>query len=120
MALASAAFSNNGIIPAPRIAMAVNTPNEGWVVLPALGMPIAAIQPSEAKEAVNPYIVSGDNFWSHTAQAQDAESDVTWFIGGTPPNWTSTPFVVTVVLEKSDPTLARQIGRGLLLSAISP
>ncbi|HKJ38820.1 MAG TPA: FtsW/RodA/SpoVE family cell cycle protein, partial [Anaerolineales bacterium] len=29
MALASASFSNNGIIPTPRIAMAVNTPNDG-------------------------------------------------------------------------------------------
>src|SRR5262245_19806796 len=40
VALASAALSNHGIIPAPRIATAVNTPNDGWVVLSALGRPI--------------------------------------------------------------------------------
>ncbi|HSM72619.1 MAG TPA: FtsW/RodA/SpoVE family cell cycle protein [Anaerolineales bacterium] len=120
MALASAAFSNNGVIPAPRIAMAVKTSKGEWLVLPAVGMPTEAIQPSEAREAVNPYVVSGDNFWSHTAQAEDAESDVTWFIGGTPPNWRSTPLVVAVVLEKTDPTLARRIGRELLLSATNP
>jgi hypothetical protein len=120
MALASAAFSNNGIIPAPRIAMAVKTAKGEWLVLPAVGMPTEAIQPSEAREAVNPYIISGDNFWAHTAQAMDAESSVTWFIGGTPPNWKSTPLIVAVVLEKTDPTLAQRIGRELLLSATSP
>jgi cell division protein FtsW (lipid II flippase) len=120
MALASAAFSNNGIIPAPRIAMAVKTAKGEWLVLPAVGMPTEAIQPSEAREAVNPYIISGDNFWAHTAQAMDAESSVTWFIGGTPPNWKSTPLIVAVVMEKTDPTLAQRIGRELLLSATSP
>ena len=38
VALAAAALSNHGMIPAPRIATAVNTPNDGWVVLPALGI----------------------------------------------------------------------------------
>lgn len=120
MALASSALTNDGIIPAPRIAMAVNTPKDGWVVLPGLGMPTEATQPSAAKEAVTSYIASGENFWFHTAQAKDAESNVTWFIGGTPPNWGSTPFVVVVLLEKSDPVLAERIGRELLLSATNP
>ena len=100
--------------------MAVNTPNEGWVVLPSLGMPIEAIQPSEVSEAVDTYIVSGEKFWSHTALAKDAESDVTWFIGGTPQNWNSTPFVVAIVLEKRDPILAQRIGQELLQSATNP
>jgi len=120
MALAAAALSNNGVIPAPRIAMAVNTPNNGWVPLSALGVPIEAIQPSDVKEAIEPYIASGNNFWSHTAQAVDDESRITWFIAGTPPNWQSTPLVVVVVLEKSDPRLAQRIGRELLNDAMNP
>ena len=56
MALASAALSNHGIIPAPRIALAVNTPGKGWISLPALGMPIEAIQPSAGDEAALSYL----------------------------------------------------------------
>ncbi|HKJ39814.1 MAG TPA: penicillin-binding transpeptidase domain-containing protein, partial [Anaerolineales bacterium] len=120
MALASASFSNNGIIPTPRIAMAVNTPNDGWLTLPALEMPIEAIQPSVAKEAVDPYSASGNNLWSHTAQAMDEETHVTWFIAGTPANWQSTPLVVVVVLEENNPQLAQRIGRELLSNAMNP
>ena len=119
LALASAALSNNGTVPAPRIAMSLKTLNDGWVVLPALSMPIQAIQPSAAKEAVESYIASGDNFWSHTARAADNESQVTWFIAGTPANWQSTPLVIAVVLEKQDLRLAQRIGSELLKRAMN-
>lgn len=120
MALAASAFSNKGIIPAPQIAIALNTPNNGWIVLPALGKPIEAIQPSAVNEAVNPYIASGNNFWSHTGLAQNDESSVTWFIAGTPPNWQSAPLTVVVVLEKNDPRTAQNIGRDILIAAMNP
>ena len=120
MALASSVLSNDGNIPAPRITTAVNTPKNGWVSLPALGMPFEAMQPSAVTDAVNSYISGGDSFWSHTGQAKDDESEVTWFIGGTPPNWQSAPLVVVVVLEKNDPNLAQRIGSSLLSNAMNP
>ena len=120
MALATAAFSNNGTIPSPQIAIAVNTPNNGWVVLPALEKPIEAIQPSAVNEAVNSYIASGGNIWSHTRQAGNEETNVTWFIAGTPPNWQSAPLVVVVTLEKNDPELAQRIGKNILIAALNP
>ncbi len=120
MALASAALSNGGIIPAPRVTMAVNTPNDGWVVLPAKGKPIEASQPSVTAEAVSRYIASGNNYWSHIGQAQDDESSVTWFIGGTPPNWQASPLAIVVLLEEGNPRDAGQIGRELLLDAMNP
>ena len=120
MALASAVFSNNGNIPSPQVAIAVNTPNSGWVILPALEKPVEAIQPSVASDAVTSYIAGGNNFWSHTGQAINNESDITWFIGGTPPNWKSAPLVVVIVLEKTDPALAQHIGQELLLYATNP
>jgi len=83
-------------------------------------MPIEAIQPSAAKEAVESYIESGDNFWSHTAQASDDESRVTWFIAGTLTNWQSTPLVIVVVLEENNSRLAQSIGKELLSNAMNP
>ena len=120
MALASSVLSNDGNIPAPRIATAVNTPKNGWVSLPALGTPVEVMQPSAVTDTVNSFITDGENFWSHTWQAMDGELEVTWFIGGTPLNWQSAPLVVVVVLEKNDPNLAQRVGSSLLAKAMNP
>ena len=120
VALASAALSNHGIIPPPRIATAVNTPEEGWVVLPALGTSINAVQEAAADEAAESLIVNGESYWAHTALAEGDESPVTWFIGGTPPNWQATPLVVVVLLEEDNARLAEWIGRELLIDAMNP
>jgi len=119
MALASSSLSNKGMIPALRIVTAVNTPKDGWVVLPAEGTPIEAIQPSAANEAVSSLIASGGNFWSHLGQARSDESDITWFIGGTPPNWQAAPLAVAIVLENKDPKGAQEIGQELLTDAMN-
>jgi len=119
-ALASAALSNHGVIPAPRIATAVNTPEEGWVVLPALGTSLDAAPRAAADEAAESLIVEGESYWAHRARAEGDESPVTWFMGGTPPNWQATPLVVVVLLEEDDVRLAEWIGRELLIDAMNP
>lgn len=120
MALASATFSNHGVIPAPRIAMGVNTPSEGWVSLPALGTPIEALQASAADEAVSSYLVENQTYWQHLGEAQEDESSFTWFIGGTSPSWQATPLVIVVVLEEDNIRLAQRIGQELLIDAMNP
>ncbi len=120
VALASAALSNHGNLPAPRIATALNTPNDGWVTLPALGTPLEAIPASAADEAARALIVSGQSYWAYTARARGDESSITWFIGGTPPNWQASPLVVVVALEEDNSPLARHIGQELLIDAMNP
>jgi len=120
VALASAALSNHGTIPAPRIAMAVNTPNDGWVVLPALEAPFEAIQAQTADETAQSLIVDAESYWGHVGQAKSDESLVTWFIAGTPPNWQASPLAVVVLLEEDNVRLAQRIGRELLVDAMNP
>jgi len=120
VALAAGALSNHGTIPAPRIATAVNTPNAGWVVLPALGTPSEAIQPSAADETAQSLVVDGESYWAHVGQAKSDESPVTWFIAGTPPNWQASPMVVVVLLEEDNERLAQRIGQELLVDAMNP
>jgi cell division protein FtsW (lipid II flippase) len=120
VALASAAFSNQGSMPAPRIATAVNTPNDGWVVLPALGTPMEAMQASAADKTAQSLIVDGESYWAHVGQANSDESPVTWFIAGTPPNWQASPMVVVVLLEEDNVRLAQRIGTELLVDAMNP
>lgn len=120
MALASAALSNRGTIPAPRIALAVNIPREGWVVLREKGMPLEACQASAAEEAARSFVEAGENVWSHVSRAQGAEASVVWFIGGTLPDWQASPLAVVVLLEEGTPGAAAQIGRELLGAAMTP
>ncbi|MCK6539748.1 MAG: hypothetical protein L6Q26_06785, partial [Anaerolineales bacterium] len=120
MVLASAALSNDGTIPAPRMALAVNTPRDGWVVLPALGKPIGASQPSGTEEAVLSFVSPRNNYWSHVGRAAGAESPVTWFIGGTLANWQASPLAIVVLLEENNPREAERIGGELLVDAMYP
>jgi membrane peptidoglycan carboxypeptidase len=120
VALASAALSNQGKVPAPRIATSVNTPREGWVVLPTLGTPFEAIQESAAKEAAQSFIQSGKSYWSHIGRAGTQQSPVTWFIAGTPPDWKATPLVIVVTLEEDNERIAQWIGEELLNDAMTP
>lgn len=120
VALASAALSNQGIIPAPSIASAVNTPTEGWVILPALGTSFQAIQPEAANEAAQAFLAEGAGYWSHIGRADEGESSVTWFIAGTPPNWGGTPIVVVVLIEENNLRLAERIGEELIVDATNP
>ena len=120
VALAAAALSNHGNVPAPRIATAVNTPNSGWVVLPALGTGFQAIPEAAADEAVHSLIADGQGHWAHVAAAESEESPVTWLLGGTPPNWQASPLVVVVLLEEDNARLAESIGTELLSAAMNP
>jgi hypothetical protein len=120
VALASTALSNHGTIPAPRIATAVNTPNDGWVVLSALGEPFEALPASAADEAASSMVIENTSYWTHIGRAESEESPITWFIAGTPPNWQATPLVVVVLLEDDNPRLAEKIGEELLSEAMNP
>ncbi len=120
VALASAALSNHGMIPAPRIAMAINSPAQGWISLPALATPSEAIQPSAGDEAALSYLAESQAYWQHLGQAEEKDGFVTWYIGGTPPNWQATPLVIVVLIEGNNPSLAQQIGQELLTGAMKP
>ena len=120
LALAASALSNHGLIPAPRIAMAVNTPSEGWITLPTVGTSVEAYQAPAGNDPLTAYLEIDQTYWSHTSLASESDSSITWFIGGTPPNWGATPLAVVVVLEEDNENLAKQIGSELLIDAMHP
>jgi hypothetical protein len=120
VALAAAALTNHGLVPAARVATAVNTPNDGWVVLPALGMPFEAVPAAAADAAAESRIVEGQSYWAETGRAQGQEAQVTWFVAGTPPNWQASPLAIVVVLEEDNTALAQRIGQEVLGEAMSP
>jgi len=115
---AAALLSHNGIMPAPRIATAVNTPEQGWVVLSAEDMPVEVIQAKAADEAALSFIVQGKSYWSHIGQASTGDNITTWLLAGTLPDWKGTPLILVVTLEENNVFLANYIGDALLGEAL--
>ena len=120
MAVAAATLSNHGVRPAPRIALAVNTPREGWVVLPALGDDVAVFSAEAADKASLHYASKGSALWSWRVTGASSRQVITWYLSGTLPDWRGTPLVSVVLLESSDLASATAIGNQLLQAAGSP
>lgn len=120
MALAAAALSNGGVSPPPRIALALNAPQAGWVILPALGQPRQVLDPAQADATAQEILADNRPYWEHVGQGTHDGQNTTWFVGGTPPGWQGTPLVTVVALEGNKSFQARQIGRALLEFALQP
>ncbi|KAF0107325.1 MAG: cell cycle protein [Anaerolineaceae bacterium] len=120
MALAAAALSNDGVRPAPRLAMAVDTPAQGWVVLPALSDPVQAFPAEGANQTADALMVNGQPFWEWVALVRTADGAFAWYLGGTLPDWQGTPLAVVVLLEEDSSLLAQSIGRALLKLTVQP
>ena len=120
MVLAAATLSHAGILPAPRLAMAVNTPTEGWVVLPSLTQPIKVFPVSSITATVQGLMITGQPFWQWNGQAGKGNKTYTWSIAGTLPDWQGAPLSIAVLLEKTDLGLAAHISQAMLETAIKP
>ncbi|MBL8050802.1 MAG: FtsW/RodA/SpoVE family cell cycle protein [Anaerolineales bacterium] len=112
--LGASALSHDGILPAPRIATAVNTLEQGWVVFPALSQPAQVIQAEKSNEAVLSFVKNANPYWSHVSQASLDDTIVTWLIAGTLPDWQGVPLALVIVLEENNIPLAEFIGNNLM------
>lgn len=114
LGVATAALSYKGILPAPRIATAVNTVEQGWVVFPAMGQPRVVIQEEAANEAALSFVKDGNPYWKHIGLASLDEASVTWLMAGTLPDWQGTPLTLVVVIEEDNLRLAEEIGDAIM------
>ena len=117
MALAAAALSRDGIRPAPRLTLAVQTPQAGWVIMPA-GSPVESSPLIGITPTVNSLQVPGTPFWQVTGLAQTKDSPVTWYLGGTRHDWQGIPLAIALVIEEDNPNAANQIGLDLMQDTI--
>jgi hypothetical protein len=127
MALAAASLSNGGLLPEPRLAMAVDTPQTGWVMLPELTQPQQALQ-TERANAVSQALATGDlPMWQVVSTVRETgvndlptNPGYSWYLAGTLPEWQGASLVVAVALEEDNPKGGEAIGRNLLLSILTP
>ena len=120
MALATATLINNGVRPAPRLALAVNTQAQGWVIFSPTGSQEVVLNPRATEKVISARAIAGKPFWEHSGIQQGEGYAVSWYLAGTLQNWQGTPLAVVVVLEEENGEQARRIGRGVLERAIGP
>ncbi len=120
MISAVAALSNRGLCPKTQIASAVETPIEGWVILPGSGKANQCLPSDGVKRITDALQKKGKPFWEFASSGLDKTIPITWYLAGTLSNWSGTPLAIVVVLEENDPILARQIGSQVLEKAIQP
>lgn len=127
MALAAASLSNDGMRPVARLAMAVDIPQTGWVMIPEIDQPQQTL-PTENANAISQALAAGDSsMWQIVSTVRDTETNETsgtpgysWYLGGTLPEWQGASLAIAVILEEDNPQGVEEIGRNLLLSIISP
>ena len=122
MALAGAVLSNEGFRPPARLAMAVNSKQFGWIILPALNEPVQVLPFASTEKAINEFLVNKQPFWETASTINDSSEDrfLTWYMAGTISDWQGTPLVVTILLEEANTSLVREIGRSLMDLSLQP
>ncbi len=120
MVLAAATLSNEGVRPAPRLAMAVNTPSQGWVILPALSDPVSVFPAVNADDTAKALKVQGHPFWEWNVSVQQDSLNFSWSLGGTLPEYQGVPLAVVVLLEENNINAAETIGQAILEIATKP
>ncbi len=120
MALAAATISNKGILPVPRLALAINTPQQGWVILPALGAPLQALSAQSAASTAEALMVKGQPFWQAIGKGVEIQENktITWYLAGTLPQWQGAPLALVVALEEDNSNFATYLGQALMKEAI--
>ena len=119
---AAAALSSGGKQPVPRLILALNKPNQGWVSIPIEENPTPLLNSSSAVTVIQSLRVDQTPFWQSIATSSNEgshEPAFTWWLGGTLPEWPGRPLSIVVLLETYSPDLAIQIGQSLLQVLIS-
>lgn len=120
VALAAAQMSNSGVRPSPRLALAVDTSHQGWVVLPASTTTTSTLKLSSPEKLRLPGL-EGLPVWEAIGQAETIDGQtVTWYISATLVSWPGTPLAMSLIIEEDNPSLAIKIGRDMMRDAINP
>ncbi|MBI9048452.1 MAG: FtsW/RodA/SpoVE family cell cycle protein [Anaerolineaceae bacterium] len=117
MAIAASVFSTEGTLAAPVLSYAVETPHQGWIVLPKNDAQTIEYQSQiSSADFLNP---DQQNFWTFLGKGERVdEHPVIWYASGTTQYWNGMPLMVIVLLEENAPNTARDIGEEVLFHAL--
>jgi cell division protein FtsW (lipid II flippase) len=118
IAMAASVLSNQGVRPAPGIVQLMENPDGGWLLLSPLNTPKKIMSSSEAQSIATGMTTPGSQIWQliHTPPGEK----LTWYLGGTTPDWKGLPLAAVLVLEEPNTSLAKDIGESILSAAMGP
>jgi len=120
VALAAAVLANDGIRPVPRLAMAVKSPSQGWIVLQSLSKPVQVFSAGDTGSAAQTMMVQNQPFWQWSGLAGQGTGTVSWSLAGSLPDSPGIPLAVVVLLEDASQQWAAYIAQQLLGAAMQP
>lgn len=121
MAMVAATISNNGARPAPALVNSYLTPEGSWQALGPAKTVAVVHTPSLAAEIQSELRSSNQTIWYQVGHALiNGQEPLTWYIGGTTPDWSATPLAIAVAIEDDASKLALDIGNTLLNLSVSP
>jgi penicillin-binding protein A len=120
MARAAAVLSSDGVLPAPKLAISVKTPQAGWVILPDLSQPVRIFPAGIAGRTADSMAAADLPIWQEVSRVSAGTGQgTTWYIAGTLSNWNGSPLVLALLLEEDNPSLAEEIGQAVMKAALS-
>ena len=119
MAMVAATITNNGNKPVPSLVNSYKTLEGRWQALGETGNPTEILPASIVRQIQAELSASKQTIWYQTGHAiLDDEQPLTWYIGGTTPEWSATPLAVAIALEENAPDLAQSIGGTLITLSV--
>ena len=100
----------------------MNTPTQGWVILPPLGEPSEALSAQSAATTVESLMGSGQPFWQATGKGVETQEQktITWYLAGTLPGWQGIPLALVIAIEEDNSLFIESIGQAILKEALQP
>lgn len=114
VARAASTFSNAGFLPNPRLAMAVHTPQQGWLILAAEEGHQIFNNP-EVTQLTASLARLEYPAWEVISNSTAGEKSVSWYLGGTLPDWKGTPLVLVITLENENGIEVKKVGEMLMM-----
>lgn len=119
MARFAAVLTNEGELPVPLLTNSYKDEFGKWISFPLSESGKTVLTPNVTDEVKNLLQAGSASFWYGLGHATDLDGQIiTWYIGGTLPDWQGSPLAIAMVLEENNPQLAIQIGEQLLKGQI--
>ncbi len=115
MVLAAAAITNDGVLPAPKLVNSYQDESGNWMAFADQGTQTPAISADVAAHVREAFSAETQAIWFQNGHAViDTEKILTWYIGGTMPEWTGIPLAIAIAIEGDAPGVSQEIGSQLL------
>lgn len=121
MALVAAAYTNDGVLPAPKLVNSYLGENGEWLAFPDQGSQAQVISVDLARHIRDFFKSDTQAIWFQNGHATISNDEIlTWYIGGTTPDWTGSPLAIAIAIEGDQAELIQQIGSQLLSLDTTP